>query len=114
MLAHFLGDEEEEIDDVSGLPVKFRAQYRILRGDPDRTGIQMALAHHDAAHGDQRRRGEAELFRAQQRGNHHVAASLQLTVGLHADAAAQIVHHQYLLGFGEPQFPRNAGMLDAK
>ncbi len=61
---------------------------------------------------DQRRGGEAELLGAQQRGDGHVAAGLQLAVGLHADAAAQVVHHQHLLRFGEAQFPGNAGVLD--
>ena len=28
------------------------------------------------------------------------------------DAAAQIVHHQHLLRFRQPQFPRNARVLD--
>jgi hypothetical protein len=79
---------------------------------PDRAGIQVALAHHDAAHGDQRHGGKAELFGAQQRGDHHVAAGLQLAVGLHADAAAQIVEQQHLLRFGEAEFPGQAGVLD--
>ena len=60
----------------------------------------------------QRRGGEAELLGAQQRGDHDVAAGLQLAVGLHADAAAQVVHHQHLLRFGEAELPRNARMLD--
>ena len=111
-LAHLLGDEEEEVDHVLRRALELGAQRRILRGDAHRAGIQMALAHHDAAHGDQRRGGEAELLGAQQRGDGDVAAGLQLAVGLHADAAAQIVHHQHLLGFGEAQFPGNAGMLD--
>ncbi len=51
-LAHFLGDEEEVIDDVLRLPGEFLAQHRVLRRDPDRAGVQMALAHHDAAGGD--------------------------------------------------------------
>ncbi len=112
VLAHLLGDEEEEIDDVLGRALELRAQRRILRGDAHRAGVQVALAHHDAAHGDQRRGGEAELLGAQQRGDGDVAAGLQLAVGLHADAAAQVVHHQHLLRFGEAQFPGNAGVLD--
>ncbi len=48
-LAHFLGDEEEEVDDVLGLAREASAQHRILRGDADRAGVEVALAHHDAA-----------------------------------------------------------------
>ena len=107
------GDEEEKIDDVLGRALELRPQRRILRRDAHRTGIEMALAHHDAAHRHQRRGGEAELFGAQQRGDHHIAAGLQFAIGLHADAAAQIVHHQHLLRFRQAEFPRNAGVLDA-
>ncbi len=110
--AHLFGDEEEEIDDVLGRALELGAQRRVLRGDAHRAGVQMALAHHDAAHGHQRRGGEAELLGAQQRGDGDVAAGLQFAIGLHADAAAQIVHHQHLVRFGQAQFPRNAGVLD--
>ncbi len=85
VLPHLLGKKEKEIDDMLGLALELLAQRRILRGNSDRTGIQMALAQHDAAHGDQRRGGKTELLRAEQRGDHHVAAGLQLAVGLYAD-----------------------------
>ena len=42
----------------------------------------------------------------EQRGDHDVAAGLQLTVGLDADAAAQVVQHQHLLRLGEAELPR--------
>ena len=48
-LARFFGDEEEVIDDVLGLAGELLAQHRILRGHADRAGVEMALAHHDAA-----------------------------------------------------------------
>ena len=105
VLADLLGDEEKEIDDVLGLALEFCAQSRILGSDAHGASIEMALAHHDAAHGHQRGGGEAEFLRAEQRGDHDVAAGLQLAVGLHADAPAQIVHHQHLLRFSESQFP---------
>jgi hypothetical protein len=73
-LAHFLGDEEEVVDDVLGLAGEALAQHRILRRDADRAGVEMALAHHDAAGRDQRRGGEAELVGAEQRADHDVAA----------------------------------------
>ena len=112
MLAHLLGDEEEEVDHVLGLAGKARAQHRVLRGDADRAGVQVALAHHDAAHGDQRHGGKAELLGAEQGGDHHIAAGLQLAVGLHADAAAQVVEQQHLLGFSQAELPGQAGVLD--
>ena len=87
-------------------------KHRILRGNAHRTGVQVALAHHDAAHGDQRRGREAEFLRAQQRRDHDVAAGLQLAVGLHVDASAQIVQQQHLLRLGEAKFPGKPGVLD--
>ena len=56
--------------------------------------------------------GEAELLGAEQRGDDHVAAGLQLAVGLDADAAAQVVHHQHLLRLGQAELPGHAGVLD--
>ncbi len=113
-LARFLGDEEEVVDDVLGLAGEFLAQHRILRRDADRAGVQVALAHHDAARCDERRGGEAEFVRAEQRADDDVAAGLHLAVGLDGDAAAQAVQHQRLLRLGEPQLPRRARMLDRR
>ena len=104
-LAHFLGDEEEVVDDVLGLAVELPAQHRVLRRHAHRAGVQVALAHHDAALDHQRRGGEAELVGAQQRADGDVAAGLHLAVGLHADASAQPVQHQGLLRFGQARFP---------
>ena len=61
---------------------------------------------------DERRGREAELLGAQQRGDHDVAAGLQLAVDLHDDAVAQVVQHQHLLRFGEAELPRHAAVLD--
>ena len=66
-LAHFLGDEAEEVLDVLRLARELLAQLRILRRDADRTGVEMADAHHHAAQHDQRRRRESELLGAEQR-----------------------------------------------
>ena len=112
-LAQFLGDEAHEVHDVLGLARELLAQPRILRRDADGAGVQVADAHHDAARGDQRRGGEAEFLGAEQRGDHDVAAGLQLAVGLDRDAAAQIVQHQRLVRLGEAEFPRQARVLDA-
>jgi len=76
VLPHLLGEEEEEIDDVLGLAGKARTQDRVLGGNAHRAGIEVAFAHHDAAHGDERRGGKAELFSAEQGGDHNIAARL--------------------------------------
>ena len=112
-LARLFGDEEEVVDHVLGPALELLAQHRVLRGHADRAGVEVALAHHDAALDDQRRGREAELVGAQQRADHDVAAGLHLAVGLHADAAAQAVQHQRLLRLGQAQLPRRAGVLDA-
>ncbi len=88
IFADLFGDEEEEIDDVLGLAGEARAQHRVLRGDADRAGVQMAFPHHDAAGSDQRRGGEAEFVGAEQRTDDDVAPGAQAAIDLHGDAAA--------------------------
>ena len=112
VLPHLFRDKEKEIDHVLGLAGEFLAQLRILRGDPDRTSIQMALAQHDATHRHQWCSSEAKFLGAEQCGDHHIAPRLKFAVGLHTDAAAQIVHQQNLLRFRQAQFPGNTGVLD--
>ena len=87
-LARLLGDEEEVLDDVVGRPLEALAQLRVLGRDADRTRVQVADAHHDAAHRDQRGGREADLVGAQQRGDHDVAAGLHLAVGLRRPRAS--------------------------
>ena len=45
----------------------------------------MADPHHDAAHDDERRRGEPELLGPEQGGDDDVAARFHLTIDLHDD-----------------------------
>ena len=114
LFPHFLGHEEEIVDDLLGRSGKLGTEDRVLRGDADRAGVQMALAHHHAAHGDQGGRGEAVLLGAQAGGDDDVAAGLELAVGLEPDPAAQAVANQGLLGLGQAQFPGNARVADAR
>ena len=72
----------------------------------------MALAHHDAAGGDQGCSGKAELVGAEHGANHHVAARAHAAVDLHGDAAAQPLVDQRLMRLGEPDFPWAAGMFE--
>ena len=84
--AHFFSHEEEVVDDVLGLARELLAQDRVLSGDADRAGVQVAFAHHDAAFNHQRCGGKAEFIGTQQGADDHVAAGFHLTVGLNANA----------------------------
>src|SRR6202158_3461322 len=112
ILPHLLRQKEEEVDDVLWLTLKLLAQHGILRGDAHRTSIEMALAHHDAAHRNQRRGGETEFFSPEQRRYHDIAPSLQFPIRLHADSTAQIVQQEHLLRLRQPKLPGNARVLD--
>ena len=111
-LPHLFGDEEEVVHDVLRLPRKFLAKDGILRGDPDRAGVQVALPHHDAAFDDEGSRREPKLLRAQQRGDDDVPSGLHLPVGFDFDPAAQIVQHEGLMRLRQAKFPRNAGIFN--
>ena len=104
--------KEEEINDVFRLTLKLRAQLWILGGDADGAGIEMALAHHDAAEGYQGRSGEAEFLSAQQGRDCDITTGGKFAIRLQANAAAQIIHDQNLLRFGEAQFPGRPGVLE--
>ena len=111
--AHFLGNHAHEVDDVLRLARKAFAQLRVLRGHADRAGVEVADAHHDAAHRHQRRGGEPEFLGPQQGGDDHVAAGLQLAVGLDDNPRAQVVEHERLVRLGQAELPREPGVLDA-
>ena len=111
-LPHFLGHEGEEPHHVLRLAGEPLPQFRLLRGDADRAGAQVALPHQQAAQRDQGRGAEAEAFGAEQGADDHVAAGLHLAVDLDDDPVAQAVEDQRLLGFGQAEFPGRAGVLD--
>ena len=93
---------------------EFRAQLRPLGGDPNRTGIEVAGAHHDATFGQQRRGAEAVLVSAQQRGDHDVAAGLDTAIDAKPHAPPQPAAAQRLLGLSQADLPRHAGVLDRR
>ena len=49
ILADFLSHELHEVDRMGRVARKFLAQYRILGGDADRTGVEVTDPHHNTA-----------------------------------------------------------------
>ena len=111
--AHLGGDEAHEVDHVVGIAGEFFAQLGVLGGHSDRAGVEVAGAHHNATHDDQRRRGEAEFLGAEERADDHITAGFELPVDLDDNTAAEIVEQEGLVRLGQAEFPRHAGMLHA-
>src|SRR5439155_20422996 len=81
--AKLLGDKSHKVHDIICAAAKKFPQARVLRGNANRTGIQVADPHHDTAHRNQRRRGKTEFFRTEQSGYSDVATRLELAVGFY-------------------------------
>ncbi len=87
-------------------------EFRILGGNTNRTGIQMAFAHHDTAQGNQRCGGKAEFLGTQQSGIYHIPAGFQLAVRLQDNPVAQVIDHKGLLNFRNTEFHGQSGIFD--
>ena len=90
-LAHLLRIEAHQVHDLVRRPGELRPQRRVLRADPDRAGVALALPHHDAAHRDQRRRADPELLRPEHRRDDDVPPGPQAPVGPQDHPVAQVV-----------------------
>ena len=110
--ADLLGQQPEQGDDVVGGPLNLARRSSCLGGDSHRAGVQMALAHHLATEGEQRKRPEPEALGTEQGGDHHIPTGPQPAVGLQGHMAAETVGDQHLVGFGETELPGGPGVFD--
>ena len=111
-LAQLLGNKEHKVLDVLGLAAEAATQAAVLRSDAGRAGILLAVALHEAAHGDERHSRKAKLLGAQQAGDGNIGAVHELAVGLEHHARAQAVLQQRLLGLGKAKLQRQTGVPD--
>ena len=63
--AELLGNEQHEPLDMLGLAGKAVAQAAVLCGDTCWAGVLLAIALHEASHGDERHGGEAKFLGTQ-------------------------------------------------
>ena len=114
VLTNFHGHEVHEVDDALRVAVEALAKLRVLRRHADGAGVLVADAHHHAAQSDQRRGREAEFLGPQEGPDDDIASRLHLAVDFDRHSGAQVVQEQGLVGFGDAEFPRQAGMLDRR
>jgi len=79
----------------------------------DRTRVEVANPHHDAAMARAAAVAKPEFLSPKQRRNYDIPPVFQLAVRFDDDARAQVVEDEGLMRFGQPHFPGNAGVLDA-
>ncbi len=111
-LAHFGGVEGDEVDHLVGRAGELGAQALVLGADTHRAGVGLALAHHDTAHGDQRRCADAVFLGPHHRRHDDIAPGAQAAIGAKGHAVAQVVHRQNLMRLGEAHLPRQARVFD--
>src|SRR5690606_42079724 len=85
MLPDLFGQHGEKGHDLFGSSGELGPQVLPLGRDADRAGVEMALAHHLAAEGEQWECSEPESLGSQERRNDDVATGPQATVGLEGD-----------------------------
>ena len=88
-----------------GLTREQLAEFGILRGDADRAGVEVALAHHDAALRDERSGAEPNFIGPEESGDHDIASGADATVGLDRYASSQSVLDQRLVRLGQTELP---------
>mmetsp|Transcript_51253 Transcript_51253/g.111214 ORF Transcript_51253/g.111214 Transcript_51253/m.111214 type:complete len:319 (+) Transcript_51253:2624-3580(+) len=111
--SNLLGNEGQIVDDMLRQPLEFLPELRVLRRDPHWARVEVALAHHDTAYGDERRSGEAKALGTEEGRNDNVTACSQLPVRLQRHTTAEAVEHEGLVRFCESKLPGSTRMLDA-
>ena len=94
------------VHNVFGYSWELLAQLGALRGDTDRTAVEVANARHNAPRRDHRRGAKAELLPTKQRRHHHVVTRADAAVHPHRNAVAQSVLDECALRLGHSQLPR--------
>ena len=105
MLAHFLGEEEEEVDGVIRFAGELLPQFGVLRCDADGASVEVTLPHHNAADRHESPGGDAPLFGPQHGRDYDVLGRANHAVGLHDDPPAQVVFHEHLMRLCQTELP---------
>ena len=72
----------------------------------------MAYAHHDTSRGYQGSGRETKFLSSKQAGNGYIPPGFKLSVTFQDYPVPQVIPYQGLLGFCDPEFPGEAGVLE--
>ena len=97
--AHLFCDMGKELHHLFRCAFEFCPQIITLGTYPYRTGVGMALTHHDTAHRYQRRSADTKFVRPQHGGHNNIAAGFQTAIGTQYHLVAQAVHGEHLMHF---------------
>src|SRR5262249_46242765 len=104
----------EETNHMFWLATELRPQFRLLRRNTRRTGIQVTLPSHIAAERHEHRCAKGKLVSPKQCRDQNIASRGQTAIGAQTHTSAHAVLHQHLLRLCKSEFPRIACVLDAR
>jgi hypothetical protein len=81
-LSNLFCEHEKIIYDAFWFARELRTELWVLRCNPDGAGIEVALSHHNAPKGDQRRGRKSKFLGAEQGCNHDISTGFDLAIGL--------------------------------
>ena len=87
--ADFFGESAKIGDDHFRLAFEAHSERFVLRGDANRTGVQVTLARHDAADGNERGGPEIKFVGAQDRSHQNVTGKAHAAVDTQTHAGTQ-------------------------
>ena len=109
--AKFFRDKQHKIHNVFGFAAESFSEFGVLRCNTDGTGIKVAYAHHNTAHGNQRSSCKAEFLRAEQAGNGNISAAHKFAVRFKSHARTKPVFDKRLMRFRKSEFPRKSRIM---
>ena len=90
-LANFFGDSIEIVDDIFGLSFEFSTKPFVECCDTNRAVVQMALAHINTSHRNQRGSAEVIFFSAEECGVDNVFSGAHAAIGSQGHSIAKLI-----------------------
>ena len=107
ILPYLLCQEGEVVHQILVSANEMLSELGVLGGDAQRTGVEVALAHHYTAQHNETGGTKTKLLGSEQCHGDDVSTSLYLSIHLQAHLSTQSVFHQCLLCFAQTYLGRD-------